>query len=1295
MATFVLPLTVRSADRDVDLLVELNGPTRLAAILPGLCQRAGLPAGSILYLGFGAVESSWTLGQAPLLAGCILSTTASDDVTAVGPVNLSCVAGPDAGDWVPLDERPVVIGRASDCDLAPADPALSRRHARIRKGDKGIVITDLSSANGVRIDGLAPLGRITTVPLGGLVRLGGSVFRAALDTEPAMLVTPDGAGHLLVARPARVAPLFDHPAPPPAGPAPERATRPLPLLAAVGGAAVGSAIAAITGMWTFLLLAALGPAMMLVSALSDRVGGRRSHRRATSDHARALALAAESIDRAARADRQDAWDRYPDPATLARRARSGGARLWERRRHHPDFLLLSLGVGRRPIRVALNDRPLVPEVPITVDLAAIGVLGIAGESRPLVRHLIAQLATLHSPADLRIVLFSDHSDLRRCRDLPHAVVDGVVASFPTVATAAAEVVKLLTRPDDRIVVVILDDADRWRRTPMMHELLLRAAGEGPGLAAVCVSSGPAALPAECTGIATVDGDRVRLTTGGTTIDAEMTGVPPGYLDDLISALAPLADPDSPWGGLPDHVGFSSLLAAASITESMARQWQRPSMATAIGVSTVGPLIVDLERDGPHVLIAGTTGSGKSELLQTLIAGLACAAPPRYTTFLLIDYKGGAAFGRLTDLPHTVGVMTDLDETLGIRALVSLRAEVRRRERLLAQADAPHLSALRATGGAPPSLVVVVDEFATLAAERPEFLTGLLDLAQRGRSLGLHLILATQRPAGVLNPAIRANIGLRICLRVADDADSIDVIDTADAARLSPDLPGRALLRRSRSRITAFQVARVSTAPAVGHRVLLRDADAEVPQAPGATRSDLDEVSGAARSLVGAAERPRPPWLPPLPRRFDPADPELLGLIDRPAEQSQVGWKSPSGSIMVLGPPGSGRSSALRRIAGASAVRGADLLVVDAGGDLADLVDWPTTRTHLTGDDIPLVQRLVSRVAAEVRLRAASPGPPMLLLIDGWKSIAGPLDALDYGTTMGNLADLAARGPGAGIGVAISGEPELEHHRMAISFATTLRLGIEGDRPAGRGRLGSDEVQLARCDQGVRPPAPANPPARTRSIVVRRLPARVGRRDLPAATPQAVPIGLGGDAGEPLLIDLTSVGGALLVSGPRRSGVSTALATLAAGSAEAGVRVVRGCLRPVDRLAGVADIDLRSGTGTLRTLLAAHRGPILLIADDADGWPDDGAALVEQFLTVAGDGQTLALGCRLDRALRAHRGPIAEVAALRSGVLLQADSADGGLLDAHIPRRAGPLWPGRGHLVRAGEATPIQVAITAD
>ncbi len=1292
MTFFVLPLTIRSDQRDVDVLVELTGPTRLADVLPALIDRAGLPVGTTLHHGIGAVEGSWILGRAPMLAGRVLSTVGSDDVTTIGPVNLSCVAGPDAGGWVPVDDRPVLVGRGPDCDLGPVDPELSRKHARIGSIDQRIVVTDLGSVNGVHIDGAPRPDASTTTLMGGLIRLGGSVFRVTMDAEPAMLVVSDGAGRLIVSRPARVAPLFDHPTPPEVGPAPERTKRPLPLVAAVGGAAAGVGIAAITGLWTFLLLAALGPVMMLLSALSDRIAGRRSHRRARSDHARATAAEAELIEEAVRADRRDAWDRYPDPATLARRAHSGSVRLWERRRHHPDFLVLSLGVGGRPIRIVRAERPWVAEVPITVDLAAVGALGIAGRARPLVRSLLAQLVTLHSPADLHIVVFSDHDDLARCRDLPHAAAGGAVATFPTHPTAAAAVAKLLTYREERSVVVVLDDADRWRRTPRMNELLQRAAGAEPDLIAICISTEPAALPVECTAIAVVDTQRVRLVTGDGEVDAEPAGVSSRYLDDMVTALTPLIDPDSPWGGLPTDVSFSSLFAPARAAVGMARQWQRPSMTTAIGVSSGGPLLVDLERDGPHVLIAGTTGSGKSELLQTLVAGLACAAPPAHTAFLLIDYKGGAAFGRLADLPHTTGVITDLDEVLGTRALVSLRAEVRRREQLLADAAAPDLTVLRRSGEAPPALVVVVDEFATVAAERPEFLAGLLDLAQRGRSLGLHLILATQRPAGVLNPAIRANIGLRVCLRVADDADSIDVIETAAAARLTPDLPGRALLRGSRGRVTAFQVARVTTSPANGHRVLLRDDARATARTAGSTPSDLDEMVAAARTLARGTARPTPPWLPPLPLRFESGDPGCLGLLDRPSEQCQVDWRSPGGSILVLGPAGSGRSAALRRIACAAAASGADLLVVDAGDGLSDLADWEVTRSHLTIDDVPLIQRLVGRVAAEVRSRAACEAPPVLLIVDGWKLVGGPLDALDYGATMAGLADLAARGPAVGVTVIASGDPELEHHRMASSFSTVVRLGGAGRAP-GRGRIDADEVQLARCERGTRPrgSAPRPDPDARDPVVVRRLPHLVSRRDLPAARPDAVPIGLGGDAVVPQLIDLAGPGGALLISGPRRSGVSTVLSVLAAGAVEAGIRVVRGSHRPVSPLPGVLDIDLRAGTAGLRTVLAEHQGSILLVADDVPDWSETGADLLERFVTVAGPGQYLALGCRLDLALRAHRGPIAEVAALRSGVLLQAEAADGALLDARIPRRTGPFRAGQGHLVHRGEAVPIQVA----
>ena len=380
------------------------------------------------------------------------------------------------------------------------------------------------------------------------------------------------------------------------------------------------------------------------------------------------------------------------------------------------------------------------------------------------------------------------------------------------------------------------------------------------LLAICVATSVEALPVECTAVAVVRSGRVEIAAGQATAVAEAVGVSGPYLEQVVHALAPLIDPDGAGAGLPRDVLLSGLFGAGGIAERLAGGWREPSLTAVLGVGAVGPLTVDLERDGPHVLIAGTTGSGKSELLQTLVAGLACSAPPDRTSFLLVDYKGGAAFDRLALLPHTTGVVTDLDKTTATRALASLRAEVRRREHILADAGAADMAALRGQpgGAAPPSLVIVVDEFAALGADLPDFLNGLLDVAQRGRSLGLHLVLATQRPAGVLSPAIKANIGLRICLRVTDDADSVDVIDTAEAARLSADLVGRALLRRERSRTTMFQVARVTGTRAIGHLVRLRDDDVH-PQVldagNGGRSSDLDEVIQAALTAAAGIEKP--------------------------------------------------------------------------------------------------------------------------------------------------------------------------------------------------------------------------------------------------------------------------------------------------------------------------------------------------------------------------------------------------------------------------------------------------------
>src|SRR5690606_31738287 len=217
--------------------------------------------------------------------------------------------------------------------------------------------------------------------------------------------------------------------------------------------------------------------------------------------------------------------------------------------------------------------------------------------------------------------------------------------------------------------------------------------------------------------------------------------------------------------------------------------------------------------------AGTTGSGKSELLRTLVVSLALHHPPDRLTFLLVDYKGGAAFRGISELPHVVGLVTDLGPAEARRALVSLRAEVRRRERVVASAGVTDMVDVPGPD-ASPALLVAVDEFATLAAELPDLRDGLLDVAQRGRSLGVHLLLATQRAGGVVTDAIRANLSLRLALRVADEEDSRDVIDGVDAAHLPAEHPGRAVLRLGPGRRSTLQVASTTGAATLDQRVVV-------------------------------------------------------------------------------------------------------------------------------------------------------------------------------------------------------------------------------------------------------------------------------------------------------------------------------------------------------------------------------------------------------------------------------------------------------------------------------------------
>ena len=585
--------------------------------------------------------------------------------------------------------------------------------------------------------------------------------------------------------------------------------------------------------------------------------------------------------------------------------------------------------------------------------------------------------------------------------------------------------------------------------------LIEIAEAGPDHAihVIWVSEARAALPAACRTFIEVGRAecRVHFVRSATTVPlSRHEHLDSSLAYELARRLAPVEDTAARMldeSDLPGSIdlrelhgtdllgGAAPIIQAWASSGSLVSGWKSGqerapvSLAAVVGQGPDGPAILDLRTNGPHALVGGTTGAGKSEFLQTWIMSMAATVSSDRLNYLLVDYKGGAAFAECVDLPHTVGLVTDLTPHLVRRALKSLRAELRYREELLAAHGAKDLISMerRSDAAAPPVLVIVIDEFAALTREVPEFVDGVIDVAQRGRSLGLHLVMATQRPAGVITDNLRANTNLRIALRMADEADSTDVIGVKDAAFFDAETPGRGAIKVGPGRITHFQTGYL------GGRASPESASASIEvRSLGFTESEpwsipveaprggrgrrrtrdierlRDGIAAAARQLRLTA--PRRPWLDPLPaaltlaeasaqvgasgiarvsapaelgtRRHgsseDSARGVLIGLGDDPAAQTRRAVRidfEDAGSISVIGAGGTGKTSALISLAAAvsaDADRDAvQLYAVDAaGGGLGTLGALPTV-----GAVAPLADtELVSRVLRHVRELVAERGP---------------------------------------------------------------------------------------------------------------------------------------------------------------------------------------------------------------------------------------------------------------------------------------------------------------------------------
>ncbi len=924
----------------------------------------------------------------------------------------------------------------------------------------------------------------------------------------------------------------------------------LPLLAAALPAVFGAAMCLVLRNPVYLMFAAMSPVMIVGNWWSSRRQGGRNHRGQVADHqARVTAIEAD-IAESTVLERRDRRVAAPDPAELLIVATGPRARLWERRRTDPDHLVVRVGIADLPSVITIDtaggpDRRTEPrqlsDVPVAFSIVQAGVVGVAGRDewpRRLARWMTGQLAVVQSPRDLQLYVLTDSAGAAMwewAAWLPHTrpslgqqTLTLLGTDAETIARRIAELTELIdARRQNRLnagsgaagdpdVVVVLDGARRLRALPGVVSLLL--GGPAVGVYFICVDSDERTLPEECTTVV-VGGDGIPTTLrqqrAATIEGIRVDEVVDDWFPTTGRRLAPVRD-------VSDSHGDAALPAAARLLEvlgledpsvaAISARWTSALRGTraVVGYSLDGPFALDLVQHGPHGLVAGTTGSGKSEFLQTVVASLAVANRPDAMNFVLVDYKGGAAFKDCVDLPHTVGMVTDLDPHLVERALTSLGAELTHREHLLAAVGAKDIedyldyATRRPVPEAVPRLLIVIDEFASMARELPDFVTGLVNIAQRGRSLGIHLILATQRPSGVVSAEIRANTNLRIALRVTDAGESADVIDAREAAGISAANPGRAYARLGHSSLIPFQTGRIGgrrpqadaadavVAPFL-HPVGWQDLGRPVPQrrrTATATNeaTDLSVLVAAIRQtndMLGLAV-PRRPWLPALPAApvVDlPPDPPLddrgepsfaWAVQDLPMTQQQVPLTidlSTFGHLHIVGAPRSGRSQALRTIAtaAASAASVADLHLygLDCGnGALLPVSRFPHCGAVAQRSDVERASRLLHRLHEEVQRRqrllgeggfadlteqrAAVPVaerlPHILLLLDRWEGFLGTLSEHDNGTLTDLVFILMREGASAGVHLVVTGDHSLLSGRMSslCEDKLVLRLSDRSD-----------------------------------------------------------------------------------------------------------------------------------------------------------------------------------------------------------------------------------------------------------
>ena len=841
----------------------------------------------------------------------------------------------------------------------------------------------------------------------------------------------------------------------------------IPMLLRMGGPMVMSGASMLAGHFTMMITSVLFP--VLTQRYTDKQRKDYEARRSTK-YKEYLNTKSVEIQKELGQERSILCANYPELSTVLKYAEKSG-KLWERRKTDDDFLSLRMGFGKLPLMAQMDypprdfdmdEDPLLEEMytlvetPVYLERAPVmnsfvenfvcGVLGRRDIALSFIKSLIMQLAILHSYDEVKLIFLSgdrDMGELEFVRYLPHIWNDQ--KDFRFLATNAEEAyqiseylsheigedlekqreLKQILKKRPYYFVIALD-----KRVFDSMEVLkdVMQADKNCGVSVLTVFDD---LPKECIKIFDLKPSGEHSVVYLKQIDKDNDTFQSDNYETAAAVRSMRAISNinlkmvSQAYSLPKSISFLEMYEVGRVEKlDVWKRWEdhknannqsnsEKTLAVPVGVDTSGALFkLDLHEkfQGPHGLVAGMTGSGKSEFIISYILSMAVNYHPDDVAFVLIDYKGGGLAGAFEDkdrgihLPHLVGTITNLDGSSIQRSLMSIQSELRRRQILFNEAksaanegtmDIYSYQKLYHKGlvsEALPHLFIISDEFAELKKQEPEFMDQLISAARIGRSLGVHLILATQKPSGVVDDQIWSNTKFRVCLRVQDRGDSFEMLKRPEAAELRD--TGRFYLQVGYNEYFALGQSAYCGAPydPQDEVVVQRDDEIQVVDSVGQhidkirpkserVESDQRQIVAIVQHLSKIAEEhhiePRPLWKEALRKhiplktlikdqKITPAKyvEAVVGLVDDPGDQKQFSLRLNlfnSRNLLIAGESGSGKTTMLQTIlyyvASNYTPQDVNFYILDfSSRNLGVFRDLPHCGAFLTDDDEDTLDR---------------------------------------------------------------------------------------------------------------------------------------------------------------------------------------------------------------------------------------------------------------------------------------------------------------------------------------------------